>query len=107
MCSVISVNLSVIETLKICKAAMVTPNCTLSHIIGASRSEPHTNQLYEKIAVLMYVCMYACSDILVHVLFVKVSSLLWKQIKATHLYITQDEYALILESLQLPQIKLV
>ena len=27
-------------------------------IIGASLSEPHTNQYYEKIAVLMYVCMY-------------------------------------------------
>ena len=27
-------------------------------IIGASLSEPHTNQYYEKTAVLMYVCMY-------------------------------------------------
>ena len=27
-------------------------------IIGASLSEPHTNQFYEKTAVLMYVCMY-------------------------------------------------
>ena len=27
-------------------------------VIGASLSEPHTNQYYEKIAVLMYVCMY-------------------------------------------------
>ena len=31
-------------------------------IIGASLSEPHTNHCYEKIAVLMYVCMYVCSD---------------------------------------------
>ena len=31
-------------------------------IIGASRSEPHTNQYYVKIAVLMYVCMYVCSN---------------------------------------------
>ena len=29
-------------------------------IIGVSRSEPHTNQFYKKIAVLMYVCMYVC-----------------------------------------------
>jgi hypothetical protein len=29
-------------------------------IIGASRSEPHTNQYYEKIAVLMYLSMYLC-----------------------------------------------
>ena len=27
-------------------------------IIGVSLSEPHTNQYYEKIAILMYVCMY-------------------------------------------------
>ena len=27
-------------------------------IIGASRSEPHTNHPYEKIAVPMYVCVY-------------------------------------------------
>ena len=26
----------------------------------ASLSEPHTNQYYEKTAVLMYVCMYVC-----------------------------------------------
>ena len=26
-------------------------------IIGASLSEPHTNRVYEKIAVLMYVCV--------------------------------------------------
>ena len=31
-----------------------------SKIIGASRSEPHTNHSYEKIAVPMYVCMYVC-----------------------------------------------
>ena len=32
--------------------------------IGASLSEPHTNQYYEKTAVLMYVCicMYICSN---------------------------------------------
>ena len=30
-------------------------------IIGASLSKPHTNQYYEKIAVLMYVCMYVCT----------------------------------------------
>ena len=29
-------------------------------IIGVSQSEPHINHLYEKIAVLMYVCMYVC-----------------------------------------------
>ena len=29
-------------------------------ITGASLSEPHTNQYYEKIAVFMYVCMYVC-----------------------------------------------
>ena len=29
-------------------------------VIGASRSEPHTNQYYEKIAVLMYVCVCVC-----------------------------------------------
>ena len=27
-------------------------------VIEASLSEPHTNQHYEKIAILMYVCMY-------------------------------------------------
>ena len=31
-------------------------------VIGASRSEPHTNQYYEKITVRMYVCIYVCSD---------------------------------------------
>ena len=31
---------------------------TYVSIIGASLSEPHTNHCYEKIAVLMYVCMY-------------------------------------------------
>ena len=29
-------------------------------IIGASRSEPYINHTYEKIAVLMYVCMRVC-----------------------------------------------
>ena len=29
-------------------------------LIGASRSESHTNHLYEKIAVLMYVCTEVC-----------------------------------------------
>ena len=33
-------------------------------IIGASLSEPHTNQYYEKIAILMYVCMYVCMYVL-------------------------------------------
>ena len=28
------------------------------HIIGASRSEPHTNQYYEKITVHIYLAMY-------------------------------------------------
>ena len=27
----------------------------IAHVIGASQNEPHTNQYYEKIAVLMYV----------------------------------------------------
>ena len=31
-------------------------------LIGASLSEPHTNQHYEKTTVLMYVCMYICRD---------------------------------------------
>ena len=30
------------------------------HVIGASLSEPHTNRVYEKIAVLLYVYMYVC-----------------------------------------------
>ena len=29
-------------------------------LVGASLSGPHTNQYYEKTAVLMYVCMYVC-----------------------------------------------
>ena len=29
-------------------------------IVGASRSEPHTNHVYKKVAVPMYVCMYVC-----------------------------------------------
>ena len=29
-------------------------------LIGASRSEPHTNHSYEKIAVPMYVCLFVC-----------------------------------------------
>ena len=29
-------------------------------IIGASRSEPHINHSYEKIAVHLYVCIYVC-----------------------------------------------
>ena len=29
-------------------------------IIGVSLSKPHTNQCYEKTAVLMYVCMHVC-----------------------------------------------
>ena len=40
------------------------PSCEVSYIkgmfnniIGASLSKPHTNQYYEKIAVIMYVCM--------------------------------------------------
>ena len=31
-------------------------------IIGASRSKPHTNRDYERVVVLMYVCIYVCSD---------------------------------------------
>ena len=31
-------------------------------IIGASRSAPHTNHVYEKITLPMYVCIYLCSD---------------------------------------------
>ena len=31
-------------------------------IIRASLSEPHTIHSYEKITVLMYVCIYLCSD---------------------------------------------
>ena len=30
---------------------------SVSAVIGASLSEPHTNRVYEKIAVLLYVCM--------------------------------------------------
>ena len=33
---------------------------SLLSVIGASLSEPHTNRVYEKIAVLLYVCMYVC-----------------------------------------------
>ena len=29
-------------------------------IIGASLSEPHTNSYYEKIAIVMYVCVCVC-----------------------------------------------
>ena len=32
-------------------------------IIGVSRSEPHINHTYEKIAVLMYVTMYVCMHV--------------------------------------------
>ena len=34
-----------------------------SIIIGASRSEPHTNHSYEKIAVPMYVCINLCARV--------------------------------------------
>ena len=30
------------------------------YVIGASRSKPHINYSYKKIAVLMYVFMYVC-----------------------------------------------
>ena len=36
--------------------------CVCVYLIGASRSEPHTNHHYEKIAVLMYVPIYLCRD---------------------------------------------
>ena len=44
---------------------------TLFSFIGASLSEPHTNRVYEKIAVLLYVCMYVCvcPRYVVHVFF--------------------------------------
>ena len=34
-------------------------NLNRDHHYWASRSEPHTNHSYEKIALPMYVCMYA------------------------------------------------
>ena len=41
-----------------CTLSVVQWNARENSIIGASRSEPHTNQYYEKITVLMYiVCM--------------------------------------------------
>ena len=43
-------------------------------IIGANLSDPHTNRYYEKIAIVMYVCVCLCvsairrrSVVLVHV----------------------------------------
>ena len=54
-------------------------------MIGASLSEPHTNQYYEKITVLMYVCMYVCmymyvcSDTSIHVFISQI----------VHVFITQ------------------
>ena len=38
-------------------------------VIEASLSEPHTNQYYEKIAILMYVCiyMYVCLFVCLYV----------------------------------------
>ena len=44
----------------------------LSYIIGASRSEPHTNHSYEKIAVPMYVCMYVCLFVCMYRLYTEV-----------------------------------
>ena len=41
----------------------IAPGLVVDVIIGASLSEPHTNRVYEKIAVLLYVCMvcmYVC-----------------------------------------------
>ena len=32
-------------------------NISYYRIIGASLSEPHTNRYYEKIAIVMYVCV--------------------------------------------------
>ena len=39
------------------------------NFIRASLSEPHTNRYYEKIAVLMYVCVYP--RYVVHVLYAR------------------------------------
>ena len=38
-------------------------------IIEASLSEPHTNCYYEKIAIVMYVCVCVCPRYVVHVLY--------------------------------------
>ena len=50
----------------------------LPSIVGTSQSEPHINHLYEKIAVLMYVCV-CVSQYVVHVLntHVCVRKLIW------------------------------
>ena len=49
------------------KAPLVERACfpLVKNIIGTSRSEPHINHSYEKIAVLMYVCMYVCMTLYV------------------------------------------
>ena len=43
------------------------PYLVCNVIIGASLSEPHTNRYYEKIAIVMYVCV--CPRYVVHVLY--------------------------------------
>ena len=41
-------------------------------LIEASRSEPHTNHHYEKIAVLMYVCIFlSMSRYVIHVFIMR------------------------------------
>ena len=46
-----------------------------SIIIGASRSEPHIDHTYEKIAVLMYACYYWCWRLMLDDLIILVDSL--------------------------------